>query len=265
MTWRSIAVSAAIAALSFGAYARAASDEPGPWIERSTASFWPSDAVAADAMLVTHDVLGAGLDTRMELVRVKKGAEVRTQIRVLTPEKAAGTVYEVFSTPRQPVERVVYSPTFERTRDVSGLRRHDSFLASEFSYEDLELTAPGESQWVSSDRVLRGGRELVRVTSEPSSFYSRIEMLIDPKSGLPVSTTYFDKSGKPFKEETFDAVRDVNGHPLPTHVEMRDVQNGEKSDLYLSNVKLDAKVDPKVFDESPTQARRQAQARAQTR
>ncbi|HTO52563.1 MAG TPA: outer membrane lipoprotein-sorting protein [Myxococcota bacterium] len=262
MTWRSIAVCAALAALSLAA---GPADQPGLWIERSTASFWPSDAVAADARLVTHDVLGTGLDTQMQLVRVKQGAEVRTQIRVLRPEKAAGTVYEVYSSPRQPVERVVYSPTFERTRDVSGSRRHDSFLASEFSYEDLELTAPGESQWVSSDRVLRGGRELVRVTSEPSSFYSRVEMLIDPKSGLPVSTTYFDNGGKPFKVETFDAVRDVNGHPLPTHIEMRDVQNGEKSDLYLTDVKLDAKVDPKVFDESPNQARRQAQARAQTR
>jgi len=46
-------------------------------------------------------------------------------------------------------------------------------------------------------------------------------------------------------------VQSVDGHPLPTRVEMDDVQTDAKSVLHLRNIRLGQAVDEKLFSDSP--------------
>jgi hypothetical protein len=250
---------AAAVTLAFATSAAAADTslgKPSTWIDRMTAALWPSPSVSADATLTSKDTLGSGLDTEMKLVRTQSGERVRTQIRVIAPEGAKGTVYEVFSNGGKLLDRTVYFPALDRARDVSGIRRTDAFLGSQFSYEDLEIAAPVESSWRTVESVEEGGRKLVRVASAPYSYYSRVETLIDPKTNLPVRISYYDRAGRLFKRATFGDIQKVDGHPMPLQIEMTDVQSGAKSELRLHDVKLNAPVDEKIFSESPIQKRR---------
>jgi len=225
-------------------------------IDRMTAALWPAKTVTANATLVSVNALGPGLDTEMTLVRYQKGADVSTQILVTAPELVRNTVYEVLSRGGKPLDRAVYFPALDRARDFSGIRRTDSFLASEFSYEDLEIAAPVDSEWRSAEPIEEGGRRLVRVASAPYSFYSRVEWIIDPKTYLPVRAMYYDTQGSLLKRATFDQVENVDGHPIPTRIVMEDVQNGDKSELRFRDIRLNAPVDEKLFSESPIQKRR---------
>ena len=230
---------------------------PGSWIERMTAALWPAKSVKADVALQTSDEIGRGLDTDMRFMRAQDGSQVRTQVRVTEPAQSVGTVYEVSSSDGKPIQRWVYLPEVRRLRNLTGTRRTDPFMGSEFSYEDLDVTAPHESVWKSVEWVDDGGRRLVRVTSEPYSFYERVEIEIDPKTSLPVRTSYYDRGGELFKRETFGEVKTVEGHPMPTRIEMDDVQTGAKSVLQLSNIDLKQPIDEKAFSESPIAQRRQ--------
>ena len=246
---------AAVASLAQAADS-AALGTPASWIEHMTTAIWPGKTVAANATLVTHDALGSGLDTEMALVRSQDGADVRTQIRVTAPEMVKGTVYEVFSRGGKPLDRMVYFPALDRARDFSGIRRTDSFFGSEFTYEDLEIAAPVESEWQSVEALEEGGRRLVRITSAPYSFYSRVERIVDAKTYLPIRTLYYDLAGRLFKRADFDAVQSINGHSMPTRVSIEDVQNGEKSEFRLHDIHLNTPIDEKLFSESPIQKRR---------
>jgi len=229
---------------------------PASWIERMDAALWPAKTVKADVDLASADEIGPGLDTDMRFVRVEQGPEVRTQIRVTEPADSLGTVYEVTSSENAPIERWVYLPAVRRLRNLSGTRRTDSFLGSEFSYEDLDVAAPRESRWKSVARVEDGGRALVRVTSEPYAYYSRVETEIDPATFLPVRVSYFDMDGALFKRETFADIQSVDGHPMPTRIEMDDVETGATSVLHLKNVRLAQPVDERTFVDSPIGQRR---------
>jgi len=229
---------------------------PGVWIDRMEAALWPAKTVTADASLESSDEIGRGLDTKMRLVHAEDGSQVRTQIRVIEPEESVGTVYEVTSSEGKPIERWVYLPAVRRLRNLAGTRRTDSFLGSEFSYEDLDIAAPRESEWKNVERIEENGRELVRVTSAPYGSYERVETVIDPATSLPVRVSYYDRSGVLYKRETFGEIQIVAGHSMPTRIEMDDVETGAKSVLHLNNIRLSEPIDEKVFSESPIRTRR---------
>jgi hypothetical protein len=248
-------------ALLLASPARAAGEscEPGSpasWIDRATSALWPAATVKADVSLESSDEFGRGLDTEMRLVRSDAESQVRTQIRVVQPDVSVGTVYEVTSAEGKPIERWVYLPAVRRLRNLVGTRRTDSFLGSEFTYEDLDIAAPRESEWKSVDCIDESGRKLVKVTSAPYSYYERVETVIDPATSLPVRVSYFDRAGTLYKREAFGEIKTVAGHPIPTRIEMDDVETGAKSVLHLENVRLSEPIDEKTFSESPIRIRR---------
>jgi len=219
-----------------------------------TRALWPSNAVQAEATLESKDDRGEGLDLELRLLRDQRGDDVRTQLRVVAPEGATGSVYEVFSRGGKSLERKVYLAPVRRTRDLLGVRRTDSFIGSEFTYEDLEIAAPRESEWRHAEAFEEGGRALERVTSAPYSVYARVETVLDAKTALPLRVRFYDRDGALYKVETFSEVQTVDGHPLPTRIEMDDVQTGAKSVLHLRNVRLGQAIDEKLFSESPLRA-----------
>ena len=226
-----------IAAFALTLASRAsAAENAASLIDHMTRALWPSNTVTANATLISVNELGPGLDTEMTLVRYQEGADVRTQILVTAPELVRNTVYEVLSRGGKPLDRAVYFPALDRAREFSGIRRTDSFLASEFTYEDLEIAAPVDSEWRNAEPVEEGGRHFVRVTSAPYSYYSRVERIIDPKTYLPVRAMYYDLQGSLLKRETFDQVENVDGHPIPRRVVMEDAQNGDRSELDRKSV-----------------------------
>lgn len=229
---------------------------PASWIDRMSDALWPTASVQADVTLESSDEIGPGLDTEMRLARWQHGSEVDTQIRVIEPSNATGTVYEVSSAEGKPLERWVYLSALRRLRNLVGTRRTDAFMGSEFTYEDLDIAAPRESEWKSVERIEEGGRPLVRVTGAPYSYYERVETVIDPATSLPVRVSYYDRSGSLFKRESFGEVQNIEGHPIPTRIEMDDLETGAKSVLRLRNIHLSRPVDEKTFSESPIRKRR---------
>lgn len=229
---------------------------PGAWVDRMTAALWPAASVKADVTLESSDQIGPGLDTEMLLTHRTRGDGVATQLRVIKPDTATGTVYEVSSAPGKPIERWVYLSTIRRLRNLTGTRRTDSFMGSEFSYEDLDIAAPVDSEWKSVERFEENGRSLVRVTGAPYASYERVETVIDPATSLPVRVSYYDRSGELFKRASFGEIQTIDGHPMPTRIEMDDVQTGAKSVLRLRNIRLHETIDEKTFSESPIQTRR---------
>jgi hypothetical protein len=245
----------ALASPSLAATENSALGSPASWIDHMETALWPTPSVQADVTLESSDEIGRGLDTEMKLVRSQQGSEVRTQLRVIEPTAALGTVYEVSSAEGKPLKRWVYLPAIRRLRNLVGTRRTDAFMNSEFTYEDLDIAAPRESEWKSVERIEEGGRSLVRVTSAPYSYYERVETVIDPATHLPVRVSYYDRSGELFKRATFDEIQAIEGHPMSTRIEMDDVETGAKSVLRLQKIRLSQPVDEKVFSESPIQTR----------
>ena len=179
----------------------------------------------------------------------------RILLEVKEPEEGRGTLYQILEAPDGSLERWAWQPTVRRLRRVAGVERTDPFMGTEFNYEDLGFAVPVERARGEVRRVRDGDRTLVRLDSPPYHYYSRVVTLIDPETNLPVRVSFYDEAGQRFREESFEDVRGIAGHPLPMRIVMRNLVTGAQSVLTFSDVEIDVPLDPAVFAESTIRKR----------
>lgn len=225
------------------------------WVNNMNEALLSARTLRADAQLATRDHRGSGKDIKFELLRWVGEDGVRTILEVEEPESARGLLYEIIAEKGKPLERWVYLPEVDRLRKLVGFKRSDSFLGTEFGYEDLEVIVPEERRRGHAEWVREDGRRLVKVTNPGYHMYERVETRIDPETSLPVRAEFYDRAGALWKVETYGGVVDVGGQPFPTRFEMRDVQADAVSTLYLSNIQVDVPVSASYFSEREVERR----------
>jgi hypothetical protein len=143
----------------------------------------------------------------------------------------------------------VYLPSIRRVRQIEQDMRGESFLGSDFNYEDL-----GFEQLEYAKHAIQGdgevdGRPCYLVESDPdrSWWYGRIVRCIDKADYLPRRTEYFDPAGQRFKLRTFDRVEKIKGHPTPVQITMTALLSRTSSRIVLRDVEYDTGLDPGVF------------------
>ncbi|MGC8745470.1 MAG: outer membrane lipoprotein-sorting protein, partial [Candidatus Saccharicenans sp.] len=143
----------------------------------------------------------------------------------------------------------LYMPEFERIRRIASHNKKESFVGSDFSYDDLGTSGfsaffvpafkgEDEKSWQ---------LELKR-KPEAKKQYSKIIMTVDKVSGLPVRLELYDDAGELFKIETQENTR-VGKYWIPTKFTMENVKAKTATTLELKNVKVDQKLSPEIFTE----------------
>jgi outer membrane lipoprotein-sorting protein len=130
----------------------------------------------------------------------------------------------------------LYMPALRRTRLIDADTRGESFLGTDFNYEDL-----GFQQIDTQQLRLDESKDCYHVETVPSSgwWYGRIDRCIDKKSYLPLRTEYYDRSGVLWKVRTLGNVKKVDGHPTATEVKMENVPQRTSTTITLSDVQYD--------------------------
>jgi hypothetical protein len=234
------------AALAAGA--EPSQESAAAWIQRMNQALRPGRTMQAELRMDTRDPSGGGVELRLHEARATDASGVRFSVRVESPPAGKGTVLTVVDRPGQPLVRRVYIPVLRRVRELIGVRRTDSFMGTEFSYEDMETVAPVERAGGSAERISVGGREIVRVTSPPFGPYERIVSDIDPVTALPLQVQFYDRAGQLYKVERFGDVKTIQGHPTPTRIEMTDAETGGRTTIALEHVRFDEPVPDAIFE-----------------
>jgi hypothetical protein len=235
--------------LAVGAPAvRRPEDSAAAWMERVSAALAPAASARAHATLEIQD---GGRVIDMKVARRVEPSERRTFIEVTGPEVARGSVYEVVARGRDSLERWEFLPPIRRLRRTGGLERTDSFMGTEFTYEDLGFATPVERGSGQVARVRDSGRALVQVTSPPYHDYAKVVTLIDPTTALPVRVSFYDASGEPCKVQEYDQLQTIQGRRVPTRVVMRDLRSGSTSTLSFRNIRFDVELPEEISDLAP--------------
>lgn len=221
------------------------------WIERANEALLPGDSMIARVRLFTRDGHGGEWLDELDMVRVSdEDGETRTLLEVEAPEEGEGTAYEVRARPDGTLERWVWLAELRRLRRLTGVRRTDPFLGTEFTYEDLGLAIPVERARGSVRVVGEGADRRVEVTSPAYHYYDRVVTRIDPSTELPERVLFYDRAGQLFREERFEGIRSVDGHPFPTTITVRDHITGAFSVLRFESVRFDVDVPDVRFTDS---------------
>lgn len=141
----------------------------------------------------------------------------------------------------------LYLPEYRRVRRIASHNRTESFVGSDFSYEDMgssefsknynpELIEENEQEWV---------LELTKKEGSEKP-YQRVKMWVSKKYVLPIKMEMYDESGNLWKiaEENYKKVDD---YWISSKIIMKNKKEDSWSSLQMENIKVDQGLESEIF------------------
>lgn len=136
----------------------------------------------------------------------------------------------------------LYLPALKRTKRISSRNKSGSFMASEFSYEDISsqnyknYSYKGEAIKVKKNGVAYF--KIERVPKDKNSGYSKQIVYIDIKTYLAKFGEYYDRQKRLLKEVSFLKYKKIKGVYRIQKMNMKNVQNGKSTMLTWDEDKI---------------------------
>ena len=145
----------------------------------------------------------------------------------------------------------LYLPALKRVKRISSRNKSGSFMASEFSYEDISsqnyknYSYPKDAKRVTKDGVKYF--EVLRLPKDKHSGYSKQIIYIDTKENLARFGEYFDKQGRLLKKIAFENYVLLDGVYRVHKIVIKNIQNQKESTLTWDSDTIKARLSKKDF------------------
>lgn len=169
-------------------------------------------------------------------------------MKFLEPADVKGTAFLQISSGGN-TQQFLYLSSLKKTRRISGGQKKTSFMGSELTYEDFERKNPDDYE----HKLIKEEGDLYLVESSPKrgvdSQYSKAIFHVRKSDYFVIRTELFDKDGKPVKliENTSG---NVENYVVPMVTKVKNLQNGNETELIVEETKVDINLDNKYFSES---------------
>jgi len=147
----------------------------------------------------------------------------------------------------------LYLPGLKEKRQIAGSAKNDSFMGTDFSYNDLEQKSIEDSKHVRKPDEKQSGIDCFKIESTPTdegNEYSRLEVWVDKADYLPLKIYFYDKKGKHYKTLVAQMVEPVDGDITITKLMMKNVKKGSKTIMKLEALDRTKTFPKSLFDES---------------
>ena len=169
----------------------------------------------------------------------------------LSPEREAGTKMLKLED-----KLWMYSPSTDRTIQISGHMLRQSVMGSDLSYEDMmedsKLTDKYNATITGSETIDERPCWVVELTANtPDIAYYKRKLWIDKDRFIPLKEELFAKSGTLLKRiEMKDVVR-MENRWYPKTIIFKDVlKSGEGTEFITENIKFDQKIPDYIFSKA---------------
>ncbi|MDX9845616.1 MAG: outer membrane lipoprotein-sorting protein [Tenuifilaceae bacterium] len=147
----------------------------------------------------------------------------------------------------------IYSPSTDRTIQLSGHMLRQSVMGSDLSYEDMmedrKLTDIYNAV-VKGDEVIDGRKSYVlqlNAKVDDVNYHIR-KMWIDAERFVPLREELFAKSGQLLKRTTLTDVKLIDGRWFPTTMVYKDMlKQGEGTEFRITSIKFNQSIPEHIF------------------
>lgn len=198
----------------------------------------------AETTMILKNAHGETNTRKMRIEKLEGREGDRSLITFLFPSDIKGTKLLSYERIGKDDRQWFYLPALKRVKRISSRNKSGSFMASEFSYEDIasqnyrNYRYKGEAKKVkhNAKTYLR----IERIPKDTHSGYARQVIYIDPKTYLAKFGEYYDRHGKVLKKVTFMQYRKIDGIDRIVKIEMHNVQNGKRTLLKWDKERIKA-------------------------
>lgn len=169
---------------------------------------------------------------------------------LLGPGTVKGFAVLVRDAGAQPDTQWVYLPPVRRVRRLVYTGKFESFLGTDFTYEDLGFVDLHGRTLTLLGKAEHAGKQVYRLREVfgDAGPYSRVDSLVAVDDYLPLRREYYDRAGLLWKVAEYGPAHVIDNVPTTLHMQIEDKQQGGKSELHVSEVSYDVEVDSKLFD-----------------
>jgi len=147
----------------------------------------------------------------------------------------------------------IYSPSTDRTIQISGHMLRQSVMGSDLSYEDMmddrKLTEIYSAKIIGNETIDGRDTYVLELTAKvgDAAYYSQ-KIWVDAGRFVPLKQEMFAKSGQLLKRSTLSDVKQVQGRWFPTKVVYKDVlKDGSGTEFRMKSVKFDQDIPDYIF------------------
>jgi len=150
----------------------------------------------------------------------------------------------------------IYSPSTDRTIQISGHMLRQSVMGSDMSYEDMmedeelldHYSAEIMENAIYNDRAC-WVLELNALDDEVS--YNKRKVWVDKQRFIPLKEELYAKSGKLLKKTELSGVKNIDGRWFPMRIVFKDMlKSGDGTEFVIEEISFDTNIDEYIFSKA---------------
>ena len=147
----------------------------------------------------------------------------------------------------------IYSPSADRTIQLSGHMLKQSMMGSDLSYQDMmedrKLSETYEASIINEENIDNRKCWIINLDAKVSDVsYDKMKIWVDEKRYIVLKEELYAKSGQLLKRVLFSDIQKIGNRWYPKKMNFKDVlKNGKGTDFIVENVQFDAKIDAYIF------------------
>jgi outer membrane lipoprotein-sorting protein len=152
----------------------------------------------------------------------------------------------------------IYSPTTDRTIQISGHMLRQSIMGSDMSYEDaLEDPNLGKhyhARVIAEETLEERACWVLELSAiDALSAYQTRKMWVDKDRNVPLKEELYAKGGKMLKRTTLSQVENIHGRWFPKKIVFKDmlkVKEGEGTEFIIEEISFNQKIPDYIFSKA---------------
>jgi len=144
-------------------------------------------------------------------------------------------------------EMYIYMPVLGKVRRIASHVKNQSFMGTDFSYEDIGGEKVSEGNNIKSFKEEEGSYLIEFSSTKKDASYSFVKMIINKETFIPSKTEFYDKAGKLCKVMLNQNVEKVDGKWVAKEIKMTNVKEDHNTVLKMTNMSFDDSISDDVF------------------
>ena len=208
----------------------------------------PDDGTNRMAMTLVNDQ-GKTLERTLQVW--KQGREKSAMV-FLGPDDVRGTGFLTIDREDQDTDDMwLYLPDLDMTKRIDSEQKHQSFMGSDFTYDDMGDREIDDYAWTLLGEETYDGHHVYVVEGQAKAprdaGYSKLVSWVRDDVWKNVKTEYYDLNGELRKIQTNSNIEEIGGYWTITHLEMTNVQTDHETTLELTDIQVNPGLPDAVF------------------
>lgn len=180
----------------------------------------------------------------------------KAMVRFTKPGDVAGVGLLTIEHSDRDDDQWLYMPAQKKTRRISAAAKSDSFMGTDFTYDDMSSIKLDEYDYTIKGKETIDGVEAIVIESVPNndkrreeSGYSKSIVWVDPARYVMLKSDFYNLKGEHIKTLVLSGYKQYDKIWMPDRMEMTTLKREHRTVLDFSNTSINKGLDDDLFTE----------------